>query len=196
MMEREIQAFNATALHGRNRRLWYEWQQLETGLADRQDISCKVTRRNTDGLPTSYLVTYHLRSICGVTHEEALNEPGVENLPLYATCFLMMIDLPHNYPCVDAPPSLHFLTTDTAGQSIPHPWHPNIRYFGDFAGRVCLNMTDTYTDLLWGVLRVASYLRYDTYHALIEAPYPEDLKVAAWVTHQGEPKEWIYFEQS
>jgi hypothetical protein len=127
MMEREIQAFDATALHGRNRRLWYEWQQLETGLADRQDISCKVTRRNTDGLPTSYLVTYHLRSICGVTHEEALNEPGVENQPLYATCFQMMIDLPHNYPCVDAPPSLHFLTTDTAGQSIPHPWHPNIR---------------------------------------------------------------------
>jgi hypothetical protein len=57
-------------------------------------------------------------------------------------------------------------------------------------------MTDTYTDLLWGVQRVASYLRYDTYHALIEAPYPEDLKVAAWVTRQGEPKEWIYFEQS
>jgi len=196
MMEREIQAFDATALHGRNRRLWYEWQQLETGLADRQDISCKVTRRNTDGLPTSYLVTYHLRSICGVTHEEALNEPGVENQPLYATGFQMMIELPHNYPCVDAPPSLCFLTADATGQPIPHPWHPNIRYFGAFAGRVCLNMTDTYTDLLWGVQRVASYLRYDTYHALIEAPYPEDLKVAAWVTRQGEPKEWIYFEQS
>jgi hypothetical protein len=57
-------------------------------------------------------------------------------------------------------------------------------------------MTDTYTDLLWGVQRVASYLRYDTYHAQMEAPYPEDLKVAAWVTRQGEPKEWIYFEQS
>ena len=68
MMEREIQAFDATALHGRNRRLWYEWKQLETGLADRQDISCKVMRRNADGLPTAYLVTYHLRSICGVTH--------------------------------------------------------------------------------------------------------------------------------
>jgi hypothetical protein len=108
----------------------------------------------------------------------------------------MMIDLPHNYPCVDAPPSLCFLTADATGQPIPHPWHPNIRYFGAFAGRVCLNMTDTYTDLLWGVQRVASYLRYDTYHALIEAPYPEDLKVAAWVTRQGEPKEWIYFEQS
>ena len=183
-------------LSGRNRRLLYEWQQLETGLADRQDISCKVTRRNADGLPTAYIVTYHLRSICGVTHEEMLNEPGVENKPLYATRFQMKIEIPHNYPCVDAPPSLHFLTTDITGQSIPHPWHPNIRYFGDFAGRVCLNMTDTYTDLLWGVLRVASYLRYDTYHALIEAPYPEDLKVAAWVTHQGEPREWIYFEQS
>ena len=77
MMECEIQAFDATNLHGRNRRLWYEWQQLEKGLADRQDISCQVTRRTADGLPTAYRVTYHLRSICGVTNEEALNEPGV-----------------------------------------------------------------------------------------------------------------------
>ena len=92
-------------------------------------------------------------------------------------------------------PSLNFLTVDLSGQPIPHPWHPNIRYFGAFAGKVCINMADTYTDLLWGVERVASYLRYDTYHAIMEPPYPEDLKVAAWVRHQGEPNGWIYFEQ-
>jgi hypothetical protein len=56
-------------------------------------------------------------------------------------------------------------------------------------------MADTYTDLLWGIRRVASYLRYETYHALMESPYPEDLKVAAWVIRQGEPNGWLLFEQ-
>jgi Tol biopolymer transport system component len=58
-----------------------------------------------------------------------------------------------------------------------------------------INLTDTYTDLAWGVERVASYLTYETYHAYQEPPYPEDMKVAAWVLRQGEPNEWIYFNQ-
>jgi hypothetical protein len=107
----------------------------------------------------------------------------------------MTLELPPGYPGVDAPPLLNFLTVDSSGQPIAHPWHPNIRFFGAFAGKVCINMTDTYTDLLWGVERVASYLRYDTYHAIMEPPYPEDLEVAAWVRHQGEPNGWIIFEQ-
>ena len=117
------------------------------------------------------------------------------NAPIFATGYRMMIEIPSGYPCVDAPPSLFFLTADSSGESIPHPWHPNIRYFGAFAGRVCINMTDTYTDLLWGVNRVASYLRYETYHATMELPFPEDLKVAEWVVRQGEPHHWIIFEQ-
>jgi hypothetical protein len=107
----------------------------------------------------------------------------------------MRIDLPVGYPCVDSPPSLQFVVCDNRGNAVPHPWHPNIRYFGEFAGRVCINMADTYTDLLWGVRRVASYLRYETYHALLESPYPEDLKVATWVMRQGEPNGWLLFEQ-
>jgi hypothetical protein len=55
-------------------------------------------------------------------------------------------------------------------------------------------MADTYTDLVWGVERVGHYLRYDIYHAVSEPPYPEDLKVASWVIRQGEPNEWIYFD--
>ena len=195
MIELESQQINPDMLSGRNRRLWHEWHQLEKGLVGRRDISIQVTRRNADSLPIEYLVNYHLRSICGVEHENELNEQGVVNAPVFATGFLMKIDIPHGYPCVDAPPSLCFLTADSSGESIPHPWHPNIRYFGAFAGRVCINMTDTYTDLLWGVNRVASYLRYDTYHATMEPPFPEDLKVAEWVIRQGEPHHWIIFEQ-
>ena len=192
---KESLQINPDLLSGRNRRFWHEWHQLEQGLAKRRGITFEVTRRNPDGLPTAYLIDYHLRSICGVEHESELNEPGVVNAPLFATDFKMEIQIPHGYPSVDAPPSMHFLTTDLAGGPIPHPWHPNIRYFGAFAGRVCINMTDTYTDLLWGVERVASYLRYDTYHATMEPPFPEDLKVAAWVVRQGEPNQWINFEQ-
>lgn len=178
-------------LKGRNRRLLYEWQQLQRHLAPRKDITLSVVRTNSLGLPLAYRLDYHIRSICGVEHIERL---GTHNPPVFASHFVMQIDLPQGYPCVDAPPSFRFLTSD-GGRPIPHPWHPNIRYFGDQAGRVCLNMTDSYTDLAWGVERVAHYLRYDLYHAVVEPPYPEDLKVAAWVVAQGEPEGWVFFKQ-
>ena len=185
------EAFDPKALSGRDRRLLHEWQKLEQGLARRSDIICRVARSNASGLPVAYVVDYHIHSICAVTHMEQLNQPGVSNEPLFADHYTMQIDLPANYPCVDGAPVFHFLTADEQGQTLTHPWHPNIRYFGAFSGRVCINMADTYTDLLWGVLRVASYLRYDTYHATLEPPYPEDLQVAAWVREQGEPNGWL-----
>jgi hypothetical protein len=190
---RESDRYEPSRYKGRNRRLLYEWQQLEQRLEHRHDITCRPVRRNKEGLPTAYLVDYQLRSISGVENLEHFGESGAENPPVFATGFLMRIDLPEGYPSVDAAPAFRFLTHDEQGQPIPHPWHPNIRYFGDFAGRVCINMPDTYTDLVWGVERVAHYLRYEVYHAISEPPYPEDLKVAAWVIRQGEPREWTVF---
>ena len=187
------EAFDPKLLSGKNRRLLHEWQKLEQGLNGRSDISWHVLATNAEGLPTRYHINYHIHSICSVTNIQYLNGQGIVNEPLFADHYQMQIDLPVNYPCVDGAPVFRFLTTDTNGQAIPHPWHPNIRFFGDFAGRVCINMADTYTDLLWGVRRVASYLRYDCYHAISEPPYPEDLQVAAWVIRQGEPKGWIPF---
>ena len=192
----ESSRYEMSQYSGRNRRLLYEWQQLDSRLEGRHDIECQVVRRNTAGMPTAYLVHYKLKSICGVTHMEQFGQPGVSNEPIYATDFLMRIDLPDGYPSIDCPPSFRFMLQDTNGKPIPHPWHPNIRYFGDFAGRVCINMVDTYTDLIWGVERVAQYLRYDLYHAVSEPPFPEDLKVASWVIRQGEPNEWVYFDQT
>ena len=189
------EAFDTQTLSGRNRRLLNEWRQLEQHLTGRSDLTWHVVKTNAEGLPVSYCVDYHVRSICGVTNIDHLNEAGVSNEPIFAHQFTMQIDLPPTYPQVDGAPQLCFLTADAAGQPIAHPWHPNIRYFGPFAGRVCINMVDTYTDLLWGIRRVASYLRYHTYHATMEPPYPEDLQVAAWVRQQGEPNEWIYFDE-
>ena len=176
---------------GRDRRLRYEWQKIEERLAGRSDIVCKPAAYNAASLPVRYLVEYNIHSICGVQDVERLGDPGVSNPPVYADRFIMEIDLPEGYPQVDAPPALQFQTKDEEGHDIPHPWHPNIRYFGSFAGRVCINMADTYTDLIWGIERVASYLRYECYHAISEPPYPEDLQVAAWVIRQGEPNGWL-----
>lgn len=192
---RESSRYEINQFSGRNRRLLYEWQQLDKRLKDRHDITCNVIRKNAAGLPTAYLIRYQIKSICGVTNIEHFGELGAENMPIFATGYKMRIDLPDCYPSVDAPPIFRFLVYDEQGEPIPHPWHPNIRYFGDFAGRVCINMVDTYTDLAWGVERVAQYLRYDIYHAISEPPYPEDLKVASWVIRQGEPNEWIFFDQ-
>ena len=181
---------------GRDRRLRCEWHKLEERLAGRNDIVCQPTAYNAAGLPVRYLVEYHIHSICGVEHPEHLGNHDCSNPPLFANRFLMQIVIPENYPSVEAPPVFHFLTKDENGNEIPHPWHPNIRFFGTFAGRVCINMADTYTDLAWGVERVATYLRYECYHAISEPPYPEDLQVAAWVIRQGEPNEWVYFTQN
>ena len=193
-MFREVNSneFDPKSLSGRDRRLLYEWQKLELGLGS--DIQWHVLKVDAKGLPISYHVDYHIHSICGVTQMEHLNEQGVVNEPLFANQFQMNLDLPEKYPCVDGTPVFRFLTTDVQGNPIPHPWHPNIRYFGDFAGRVCINMADTYTDLRWGIERIASYLHYTSYHALPEPPYPEDLQVATWVVRQGEPNGWIPFK--
>ncbi|MBO4249769.1 MAG: hypothetical protein J5884_00780 [Paludibacteraceae bacterium] len=183
--------FRDKTLTGRNRRLLYEWQAMEEGLSARSDIRWRVERVNAEGLPVAYCIDYLIRSICGVNDVERLNQPGVCNTPIYADCFRMRIDLPDAFPCVDGAPVYQFLTKDEQGQPIPHPWHPNIRFFGAFAGRVCLNRADTFTDLVWGVKRVADYLTYERYHALSEPPYPEDLQVAAWVIRQAEPNGWV-----
>lgn len=181
-------------MSGRNRRLLYEWRKLDERLARRNDITYSVIRQNAAGMPVGYDVTYHIKSICGVEHPETLDNAGAVNPPVFASEFVMRIDIPENYPCIDAQPSFHFLTEGDGGEPMAHPWHPNIRYFGEMAGRVCLNMPDTYTDIVWCVERVAEYLRYDLYHAIQQPPYPEDLKVAGWVRRQGEPNGWIYFD--
>lgn len=180
---------------GKDRRLEYEYTTLMERFGSRGDVGITVTGRNRAGMPVNYSVEYRIRSICSVLDVGSLGCPDVENPPVFADRFRMSIDIPHDYPCIDSQPSYRFLTKDEQGNPIPHPWHPNIRWFGAFAGRVCVNMPDTYTDIAWCVDRIASYLRYERYHALNEVPYPEDQQVAAWVIRQGEPRGWINFNE-
>ncbi|MGM9759339.1 MAG: hypothetical protein ACI30I_04385 [Parabacteroides sp.] len=193
----KIEAYQEeTHLCGRDRRLLYEWRTLDRRLKGDPRMRYAIEKRNTQGLPTVYRIQYQIRSICGIEQMERLGEPGICHAPLFADCFEMRLELPPGYPALDAPASFRFLTKDEEGNPIPHPWHPNIRYFGEFAGRVCLNMPDSYTDLAWGVERIALYLRYDLYHAYAEPPYPEDPRVAEWVLKEGEPNRWVFFDQT
>lgn len=191
----DSRSFIPEKLSGRNRRLLHEWRALEDRFGARPDVDVQVSATNAEGLPVRYRVDFHIKSICGVENVASLGERGVLNPPLFAKGFRMEITLPPNYPCVDGAPVFRFRVADDEGRPIPHPWHPNIRWFGEMAGRVCLNPSDTFTGLDWGVDRIARYLRYDLYHAVAEPPFPEDMQVAAWVIRQGEPQEWIYFEQ-
>ena len=108
-------------LSGRNRRLLYEWRKLEERFGARTDINVSVQEKNAQGLPVRYQVVYHLRSICGVEQVERLGERGVENPPVFAETFRMVIELPASYPCVDGSPVFRFLTADSDGHPIPHP---------------------------------------------------------------------------
>ena len=182
-------------LSGRNRRLLNEWKQLDMFINNNNRIEYKIIKCNQQGLPTDYLIIFHILSICGVMYMDELGNMGKNNPPIFAKEFMMRILLPENYPCIEAKAEFKFMTHDFEGKDIPHPWHPNIRYFGEFAGRVCLNTPDTYAGLAWCVERVTQYLYYDRYHAIQEPPYPEDFKVAEWVIKQGEPNNWIYFDQ-
>ncbi|MCF0202010.1 MAG: hypothetical protein HUK08_01470 [Bacteroidaceae bacterium] len=168
----------------RLRRLNNEYTQLRTLVSAREQIEMQVLAEE-GGIPTRYLIIYNIRAMCGVTDIEHLNEEGAVCKPVYADRFLMTIDIPPSYPCIDAMPQFNFLVHDESHRPIAHPWHPNIRYFGAFAGYVCMNFPDSYASLAWAVDRIRQYLNYSLYHAKNEPPYPEDLKVAQWFLNNG-----------
>lgn len=186
----DIDKFRNQNFKGRSVRLFKEWETIEKRFQNDPEIMVVVRKRNAEQLPTVYEVIYNIRSFCGIEEPDA---QGMQK-PKFANRFNMRINIPNNYPSADAKLEFKFMVKNLLGQDLAHPWHPNIRYFGDFAGRVCLNADacGTYTDLAWYIDRVARYLRFETYHAKIGVPpFPEDDKVAEWVTNQGEPNGWI-----
>ncbi len=186
----DIDKFRDRKFIGRDARLFREWESIDRLYGNRGEVYYLIRKRNQSGLPVLYEVVYNIRSFCGVETPDA---NGFEK-PIYADRFFMRIIIPNNYPSVDAKLEFKFVIKNALDEEIPHPWHPNIRYFGDFAGRVCLNVEacGSFTDLSWYIEQVGHYLRYDTYHAKVGVPpFPEDDKVAEWVVEQGEPKGWV-----
>ena len=188
-MSEEIDKYKNKKLTGTNYRLLEEWEAMLTRFRNNPEIIVVIRERNGEGLPIVFEVAYKIRSFCGVMEKD---ENGLEK-PLFANRFLMRINIPNGYPSVDGKLDFRFMKEDIFENEIPHPWHPNIRYFGDFVGHVCLNNVayGTFTDLALYVEKVALYLKYYKYHAVNEPPYPEDDLVAKWVLEQGEPNGWI-----
>jgi hypothetical protein len=149
---------------------------MEEAFASHVTISYSVIKCTPSGLPVGYEVTFRIRSITGVDEPDA---QGFQK-PVFGDQHVLRITLPNNYPSADGGyPDFTFVTD---------VWHPNVRYFGEFKGHVCLNFENcgTSTSLAEYVGKVADYLRYDDYHALDEEPYPEDQTVAQWVREQGD----------
>ena len=180
----EIDFYKDKVTPGRDTRLYNEWKMMDAAYSSDDAISYGITKRNPSGMPVAYTITFRIKSITGV------EEPDAQGLqrPVFGDKHILQITIPNNYPSADGGyPDFKF-TTDV--------WHPNIRYFGEFKGHVCLNfeMSGTSTPLAEYISRIAAYLRYDDYHALDEEPFPEDQTVAQWVRAQAEPNKWTIFD--
>jgi hypothetical protein len=183
-MEREIENFKQKNFSGKDARLYKEWEMIDRRYYDNKHGSYIIRKRNGLGLPIVLDIIFNVKSIIGVKPEEST---GLLK-PVFGKEHIMRITLPNNYPSADGQPEFVF-TTDV--------WHPNVRFYGDFKGRVCLNTGDSgvHTHLVDYIDRVVDYLKYEDYHAKNEYPYPEDLDVAEWVLKQGEPNGWVVFNQ-
>ncbi|MDR2010215.1 MAG: hypothetical protein LBQ22_07015 [Bacteroidales bacterium] len=181
-MQREIEQYNEKDFSGRNLRLFKEWKQIDQRCQDDKRIGYSVLKRNNVNLPVAYEIIFNIKSITGVGEKD---EQGLQK-PIFGDKHILHINLPNGFPAVSGFPEFMFKTKI---------WHPNIRYFGDFQGRVCLNLTDhgVYTPLADYLDRIVDYLQYDDYYASNEYPYPEDLRVAEWVITQAEPNNWLEF---
>lgn len=124
-------------------------------------------------IPTRYHIHYFFKSIVDVDEDQN---------PVYGNHHILELTLPKNYPIE---PCKIYLISDI--------WHPNIKSEGKEKGRVCanaMNLGKAFTlDLL--VIRIGEILQYKNYHAKHVPPFPEDSKVAKWVTTFAEPNEIV-----
>lgn len=152
------------------RRLMHEHLLLAALCESDADFSYKVIEAESSP-PRAYRITFHnLRSIVSI---------DADMLPVLGDEHVMEVHLPSGYP-VEAP--VCYMVSAT--------WHPNIQHeSGPFQGRICGNTEafGAFYSLDELVQRVGSMLRYETYHAEMRFPYPEDENVARWVREVGEP---------
>jgi ubiquitin-protein ligase len=179
----ELEKYRNKVKPGRDTRLFNEWEKLNNACMTNDVISYSVNETNASGLPVVYDITFYIKSITGVENADTY---GIQK-PVFGEKHILSIRIPNNYPASDSGcPEFKFITD---------VWHPNVRYFGDFKGRVCLNLNDCGTSvyLTEHIATIAGYLRYSDYHARNEHPYPEDQTVAKWVLEQAEPHGWLNF---
>lgn len=121
--------------------------------------------------PEKYLIHYKVKSITAI---------GPDQMPVYGDTHTAEITIPARFPLAEQPKC----------KMVSQVWHPNIKFGGEFAGRICIN-----AEALghWHTLdmlaeRIGEMLQYKNYHAENTHPHPEDATVAKWVREFAEPK--------
>ncbi len=124
-------------------------------------------------IPSTYLVTYRLRSISSIAEDLS---------PVYGDRHELEVTLPTRYPLE---PARIFMQTDM--------WHPNIQSKGRWKGKICGNVDGFGVDytLRQLILRIGEMLQFRNYLAEFRPPYPEDPEAARWVKEVAEPKEYV-----
>ena len=169
---------NTKIHYDRNHRLFQQRRELLRWAKEHESLSelmSKVIKwevKETATLlqiPVVYHVHYHIRSIVGIDEAQK---------PVYGNHHICEITIPPTYPL--QPCKIYFVTD---------VWHPNVKSEGKFKGKICGNTTNfgrSY-DLYQLVLRIGEILQYKNYHAAHTPPFPEDARVAKWVTDFAEP---------
>lgn len=182
----DINQFRNEKYKGRDARLFMEWDLLEKKYGDDSRVTSIIVRKENakSKLPEMYEIIFNVKSIIGVNPK---NEQGLET-PVFGNKHRLKIELPDDYPSATGLPAFKFITD---------VWHPNIRFFGDFKGRVCLTFQDRplTTPLTEYIDTILEYLTYENYFAVNTYPFPEDLTVSEWVREQAEPNNWLNFIQ-
>lgn len=148
-------------------------------LANPEMISYEVikTSREHPKVPLEYNVFFYVNSYVGLTGE---------GNPITEKHHSLNIQISMQYP---AQPAQLKMTSPT--------WHPNIKSDGPFKGTICSNHQGFgslyYLDEL--CVRVGQMLQYQKYWIIMAPPYPEDMKVAQWVTDIAEPQDLVNKEK-
>lgn len=139
--------------------------EIDSDLIDWEIIETRTKFK----IPCEYLIHYKLKTIIGIEKDQS---------PLYGDRHTVNITFPPKYP-IESP--LLYMKSEV--------WHPNIKSEGRYAGRICGNTKGfgVNFDLTMLVMRIGEILQYKNYHATHTPPFPEDAKVADWVTSYAEP---------
>lgn len=158
----------------RDNRLAKEHELLDDFCQQSNLVSYEAQMRRGKRPPDRYLFHYRVRSIVGI---------GSNQMPIYGEDHTAEIEISPQFP-LGGQPSCKMLTP---------LWHPNIKFDGNFAGKICINaeaLGSWHTiDML--AERIGEMLQYKNYHAINEPPYPEDAKAAQWVREFAEPNRII-----
>ncbi len=151
-------------------RLAHEHVLVESLCEGHENISYKLL--DPDRLPPlDYRITFHqLPSIIGIDEHQ---------FPRYGDTHVLEIRMTYGFPLE---PPVCYMCTPT--------WHPNIQSEpGPFQGRICGNTEGfgSFYSLDELILRIRSMLAFETYHAEMSDPFPEDEDVARWVREVAEP---------